>query len=238
MDLNINKWTKEIYHNYIEYLKKLGDEKYKNFHSKLTTTKYEILGITLPMQRKIAKEICKGDIISFLDFGGTEYYEEVLIRGLVIATIKDKDLFLNYLDNYFLQIDNWAICDSFCNSLKIINLDKEYWFNYFSDYLKSDKEFVVRVGLVIFLDFYVEDDYIEQIFKLVDDIKLDKYYVNMAAAWLLCECFIKVREKTLKYLEKSRVNTFTFNKTISKIRDSYRVSLEDKEYLKSLKRKD
>lgn len=238
MNFNIDKWTKEIYQEYIEYLKKLRDDKYKNFHSKLTTTKYEILGITLPMQRRIAKEICKGDIISFLEFNSTEYYEEVLIRGLVIATIKDKDLFLNNLDNYVLQIDNWGICDSFCNSLKIINLNKEYWFSYFINYLNSDKEFVVRVGLVIFLDFFVEDDYVERIFELVEDIKLDKYYVNMAIAWLLCECFIKFREETLKYLEKSCVNTFTFNKTISKIRDSYRVSLDDKEYLKSLKRKD
>lgn len=238
MDLNKSIWTKEIYQEYINYLKSLSNEKYKNFYSKLTITKYEILGITLPMQRRIAKEICKGDIISFLEFNNIEYYEEVLIRGLVIATIKDEDLFLNYLDDYVLQIDNWAICDSFCNSLKIINLDKEYWFDYFTNYLKSDKEFIVRVGLVVFLNFYVEDNYIEQIFKLVDDIRLDIYYVNMAIAWLLCECFVKNREKTLKYLEKSRVNTFTFNKTISKIRDSYRVSLNDKEYLKSLKRKD
>ena len=127
--MNLNKilWTKEIYQEYINYLKSLGNEKYKNFHSKLTTTKYEILGITLPMQRKIAKEICKGDIISFLEFNNAEYYEEVLIRGLVIATIKDKDLFLNYLDNYVLQIDNWGICDSFCNSLKIINLENLYY---------------------------------------------------------------------------------------------------------------
>lgn len=238
MNFKIDKWTKEKYDEYINYLKSLADEKYKKFHSKLTTTKYEILGVRMPLQRKIAKEICKGDIFSFLEFNSSNYYEEVLIRGLVIASIKDKELLLNYLDDYVMQIDNWGICDSFCNSLKIVNKDKDYWFNYFSSYLNSDEEFTVRVGLIIFLNFYVEEKYMLKIFELIDKINLDKYYVNMGIAWLLCECFIKVREKTLEYFKKSHINTFTFNKTISKIRDSYRVSLEDKEYLKSLKRND
>lgn len=238
MNFKIDKWTKEKYDEYINYLKSLADEKYKKFHSKLTTTKYEILGVRMPLQRKIAKEICKGDIFSFLEFNSSNYYEEVLIRGFVIASIKDKELLLNYLDDYVIQIDNWAICDSFCNSLKIVNKDKDYWFNYFSSYLNSDEEFNVRVGLIVFLNFYVEEKYMLKIFELIDKINLDKYYVNMGIAWFLCECFIKFREKTLEYFKKSHINTFTFNKTISKIMDSYRVSLEDKEYLKSLKRND
>jgi len=236
MDLKIDKWTKEKYSEYISYLKSLADEKYKSFHSKLTTTKYEILGVRMPIQRKIAKEICKGDIISFLEFNSCNYYEEVLIRGIVLASINNKDLLLNYLDSYVEKIDNWAICDSFCNSLKIVAKDKEYWFKYFSNYLDSNQEFTVRVGLILFLNFYIEKEYVNKIFALLDKIRLDKYYVNMGISWLLCECFIKFREETLEYFKKSHINTFTFNKTISKIRDSYRVSLEDKEYLKSLKR--
>ena len=236
MELKIDKWTKEIYSEYISYLKSLAYEKYKEFHSKLTTTKYEIIGIRMPLQRKIAKEICKGDIISFLEFDSSNYYEEVLIRGLILASIKDKKVLLKYLDSYVEKIDNWAICDSFCNSLKIVVKDKEYWFNYFSNYLDSNQEFTIRVGLIVFLNFYIEKEYIKKIFELIDKINLDKYYVNMGISWLLCECFIKFREETLEYFKKSHINTFTFNKTISKIRDSYRVSLEDKEYLKSLKR--
>ena len=84
----------------------------------------------------------------------------------------------------------------------------------------------------------MSDEYLDCIFKLIDEIELDKYYVNMGISWLLCECFIKYRDKTLEYLLKSQVNTFTFNKTISKIRDSYRVSKEDKLYLNSLKKKE
>lgn len=232
------KWTEKEYLTYIEYLKSLGEETYKNFHSKLTTTQYEILGIRVPLQRKIAKYLAKGDIKSFLEKSKNTYYEEVMIKGFVIASIKEKDLFLKYLEDYVSLIDNWAITDGFCNSLKIVKQDEYFWFCYFSNFLKSKEEFKVRVGLIVFLSFYIKEPYIEKIFSLVDEIKLDKYYVNMGIAWLLCECFTKYREKTLNYLLKSKINTFTFNKTISKIRDSYRVSKEDKEYLNTLKRKE
>lgn len=236
--LKKERWTQEEYLEYVTYLKENADARYKQFHSKLTTTKYEILGVRLPIQRRIAKEISKGDIPSFLECVQSEFYEEVMIEGLVLASIKEKETFLNYLEDYVSKIDNWAICDSFCNSLKIIREDKAYWLSYFSSYLKSREEFTVRVGLIVFLNFYVEKEYLEQIFSYIDQIELDKYYVNMGIAWLLCECFIKFREETLTYLQKTQVNAFTFNKTISKIRDSYRVSTEDKEYLQSLKRKE
>lgn len=238
MNLKLEKWTNDIYQEYIHYLKSLREEEYKKFHSKLVETKYEILGIRLPIQRRIAKEICQGDIISFLECTKDNYYEEIMIKGLVLASVKDENLFLNYLDSYVSQIDNWGICDSFCNSLKIVNKNKKFWFSYFSNYINSKEEFRVRVGLIVFLNFYMEKEYIQQIFDIIDSITLDKYYVNMGTSWLLCECFIRFREETLIYFSKSKVNAFTFNKTISKIRDSYRVSSEDKEYLKSLKRKD
>ena len=235
--LKLEKWTKEEYQDYIEYLKSLKDTKYKEFHSKLTTTKYEILGIRVPIQRKIANSISKGDIVSFLTCSENNYYEEVMIKGFVIAKIKEKELLLHYLDDYVSLIDNWAICDGFCNSLKIVESDKEFWFSYFTNYLKSEEEFHIRVGLIVLLSFYVSEEYLEKIFSWIDQITLDKYYVNMGIAWLLCECFTKYRSITLDYLLKSKVNTFTFNKTISKIRDSYRVSKEDKDYLNTLKRK-
>lgn len=235
--LKKEEWTKKDYQEYLEYLKSLKDTKYKEFHSKLTTTKYEILGIPVPMQRKIANYIAKGDIASFLKQTESNYYEEVMIKGFVLSKLKSKEELLNYLDDYVSLIDNWAICDGFCNSLKIVLSDKDFWFTYFTDYLKSKEEFRIRVGLIVFLSFYVGDEYLEKIFALIDQITLDKYYVNMGIAWLLCECFTKYKDITLNYLLKSKVNTFTFNKTISKIRDSYRVSKEDKEYLTTLKRK-
>ncbi len=237
-NLVLDLWMEEDYEAFISFLKRQGDSKYKAFHSRLTTTKYEILGLTVPMQRKIAKEISKGDILSFLVCTKDVYYEEVMIKGFILASIKEKKELLKYLDSYVSLIDNWAICDGFCNSLKMVTQDKEFWFSYFSNYLKSKEEFRIRVALIVFLSFYVVEPYIDAIFKLVDTIDVDMYYVNMGIAWLLCECFTKYRDKTLRYLVKSKVNTFTFNKTISKIRDSYRVTKEDKAYLISMKRKD
>jgi len=226
------------YHNYnafINYLKSLQDLKYKEFHSKLTFTKYEIIGIRVPLLRKIAKEIINSNYKKFLNDVGSLYYEEVFIEGLVITSLKEDEL-LNYLPKFIKKIDNWAICDSFCNSLKIVKKDYKKYFDYFKNYLKSNDEFTIRVALVVFLSFYVNEDYINEIFGLIDQITIDKYYVNMAIAWLLAECFIKYPKETDDYLTKSKINNFTFNKTISKICDSYRVSKEEKERLKSMRR--
>ncbi len=238
MELKQQQWSKDKYQEYVKYLESLQDISYKEFHSKLTTTKYEIIGIRVPIQRKIAKEICKGDVFSFLKECKENYYEEVLIKGFVIAHIKEKEAFLSYFSSYLPLIDNWAICDGFCNCLELVKEHPEELFTYFLSLLQAKEVFTIRVGIVVLLTFYIQKEYLEDIFKAIDQIQVDSYYVNMAIAWLLCSCFIKYREKTLLYLEKSHINTFTFNKTISKIRDSYCVSLEEKEFVQSLRRKE
>lgn len=224
------------YNDFINYLFSLQDLKYKEFNKKLTFTKYEIIGIRVPILRKIAKEIIKSDYHKFLDNGGTTYYEEIFIEGLVIAALPESEI-MNYLPNYILKIDNWAICDSFCNSLKIVKINPLKYFEYFSIYINSEEEFSVRVALVVFLNFYIKKKYLNKIFNLIDQIKIDKYYTNMAIAWLLSEMFIKYPEETQKYLNKTKINDFTFNKMISKVCDSYRVSEEVKIRLKELRRK-
>ena len=114
-------WNKTTYQEYLNYLNSISEEEYKNFHSKLCFTKYQILGIRVPIMRKIAKNISKSNIEEFLKLCGNTYYEEVFIEGLVISNIKDEDIFIKYFSNYINKIDNWGICDTFCNSLKIIN---------------------------------------------------------------------------------------------------------------------
>lgn len=223
------------YKDFLNYLKSLQDLKYKEFHSRLTFTKYEIIGIRVPIMRKIAKELIKEDYQKFLNNVGNKYYEEVFIEGLVIASLKEEELF-SYLPKYVKKIDNWAICDSFCNSLKIVNRNPSKYFDYFKEYLKSADEFTVRVALIVYLNFYIKEEYLFKIFELIDEITLDKYYINMAIAWLLAECYIKFPKETINYLKVTKVNNFTFNKTISKIRDSYRVDKETKERLKKMRR--
>ena len=236
MDLDLLKWDNDTYNDYLDYLKSLADVKYLEFNKKIINTNYKMLGIRVPLLKKIAKKISKGDVEEFLKFCEPKYYEEVFIRGLVICSISDIKISTEEIIKFLKYIDNWAICDSFCNSLKIVNTNKDYFFKYFNDLIKQGTEYAIRVSLVAFINYYVEDKYIEEIFSIIDSINTDKYYVNMAIAWLLCEMYTKYKEMTLKYIKKSALNDFVINKTIGKIRDSYRIKDEDKELIKQFKR--
>ncbi len=231
-----DRWTEESYYNYLNYLKSLADNKYKNFQQKLCTTKYEILGIKIPLLRKIAKEISKTNYLEFLKLCKNTFYEEVLIEGLVIANIKDEKIFIEYFNEYIKKIDNWAICDSFCNSLKIVTKNPLKYFKLAKKLSLNKKEFISRTGLIIILNFYVKEEYLNDIFNTLDKINSNKYYINMAESWLICELYIHYPQETEKYLLNNNLNNFTHNKAISKIKDSYRVSKEQKNYLDTLKR--
>ncbi len=234
--MEFNTWNKEKYKEFIDYLISLKDDKYKEFNSKLITTKYKMLGIRMPLLRKIASDIFKSDYQKFLEVAGTNYFEEVMIKGFVIAKIKDIKELEKYFDNYIDLIDNWAINDSFCNSLKIVNKNKDYFMNMVLKLINRGKEYHLRVGLIILLNFYIQKEYLKKIFGILDNINSDLYYVNMACAWLLCEVFTKYSDITLEYLENNKLNKFTINKTVSKIRDSYRVSKELKDYVLKYRR--
>lgn len=230
-------WNKETYQEYINYLISIKEDKYKEFHSKLCFTKYEILGIRLPIIRKIAKEISKTNYEDFLKLTKTKYYEEVLIEGLVISTIKDESIFDKYFNKYIPKIDNWGICDSFCNSLNIVIKNPTKYFNLCKELSLSNEEFISRVGLIIILNYFIKQEYLKDIFNILDSITSDKYYINMAQAWLICELYIYYPQETEKYLKNNKLNNFTHNKSISKIRESYRIPKEKKDYLNTLKRK-
>lgn len=230
-------WNEETYQEYQDYLKEIKEEQYRDFHQKLTPTKYEILGIRMPQQRKIAKDILKTDITSFLQVTKNEYYEEVMIKGLVIASIKEEKQFKKELEQFLTLIDNWAICDSFCNSLKIIKTNPSKYFTYFLELLKKEEPFTIRVGLIAILNWYINEEYLKDILKSIDQITIDHYYVNMGISWLLAEIYIKYPNIAEDYFKVTKINDFTMNKTISKIRDSYRVSKEEKEKLTKYRRK-
>lgn len=234
--MDIKEWNKKGYSDFLNYLISLKEKDYKEFSKKLIDTKYEMLGIRLPILRNIAKEIIKTDYTKYLQFNNYKYYEEVMIKGFVIAYSKDETILDKYLYEHIKDIDNWSLCDSFCNSLKLIIKGKEKYFNIFKELTSSNEEYSIRVGLITILSNYVDKNHIDEIFNILDNVKLDTYYVNMANAWLLCECFIKQRDKTLDYLNKSKLNTFSFNKGIQKCLESFRVSKEDKKYLKSIKK--
>ena len=230
-------WDKNKYQDYTKYLNNYKeDKKFIDFNKKLIFTKYEILGIKVHNMRKIAKEISKTDIISFLNNVENNTYEEVMIEGLTISYIKDIDLCLKYFNKFINKIDNWAICDTCISSMKIVNKNKELFLRQIKKYIKSKDEYVVRVGVVLLLDYYIEDSYIDLVFDMINSINREEYYINMAIAWLVSVCFVKYRNKTFKYLKDNKLNKFTYNKSIQKIIESYRVSIEDKDVLRNMKR--
>lgn len=235
IELN-NTWDEVQYNKLINYLNNIGEEKYKDFNSKLVLTKYKMYGIKVPILRDIAKKISKTNIISFLDIVKSNSYEEVMIEGLVISYIKEVDLCIKYFNKFINKIDNWAICDTCISSMKIVNKNKELFLKQIKKYIESKNEYVVRVGVVLLLNYYIEDGYIDLVFDIIDSINREDYYINMAIAWLVSVCFVKYRNKTFKYLNDNKLNRFTYNKSIQKIIESYRVSLEDKEILRSMKR--
>ena len=215
----------------------LSDDKFKTFHSRLCPTTDNIIGVRLPLLRQLAKEIAKGDWRNFLSNSKEEYYEEILINGLVIAYAKcDVEERLNYIESFVPKIDNWAICDSFCNTLKFVNKNKEIMWEFIQPYLKSYNEFEIRFAVVIILNYYITEDYIDLVLKTLDNIKHDGYYVKMAVAWAISMCFVKFEEKTMAYLKDNSLDDFTYNKSLQKICESLRVDKNTKELIKSMKR--
>lgn len=234
MELDKIKWNNKRYKEFIKYLKSLGNLKDKNFNEKLIKTKYEIIGIKIPILRSITKSISKGDYIKFIDLIEHNYLEETIIHGLLLNEIKEDDVFYNYLEKFLPFIDNWATCDIFCFKNKKKYTDE--YFDYYYNLSLDKREFYSRVGLITILANYLEEKYIDKVLDLINKTNSDYYYVNMARAWVLCDCYIKFKDKTNKFLLNNNIDKLTFNKAISKMCDSYRVSKEEKEYLKSIKR--
>ena len=139
------------------------------------------------------------------------------------------DEILSFLDSYIQKIDNWALCDSFVTHLKIVSNYPDLFLEKIKQYIKSKNEYEVRVGFVLLLNYYIDDKNLDQIFNLCNQDSLNTYYVKMAKAWLISQCFIQYKEKTLSFLKTNHLDSFTQNRAISKIRDSYRVSKEDKD---------
>lgn len=219
-------------------LLELQDKEYRNFHSKLCTTKYNILGVNLPTMRKIAKRLSKEDLKLFLNNCYNDYYEEIMIQGLAIAYSKyPKEDILQLIDNYIYKIDNWAICDSFCNTLKIIGKNREFFYLYILRCLESNEEFIIRFGIVILMNYYINDKYFNDIVEKIIKIDSKYYYVQMAQAWFLAEAYLSYPVIVTRLLENKVLSLFVHNKSIQKMVESYRISKEDKEYLKSLKQK-
>ena len=226
--------------NVKEELKLLADEKYRKFHSSLCPGTNNILGIRIPILRNYAKELSANHSLEFLlDNIDDEYNEEIMLKGMIIGLNKNLkwDDLQKYIKDYVPKINNWGICDCFCAGLKISKRYKEEMWNLINKYLKSDKEFEVRFAIVMILDYYIDESYLERNFEIFNNIKLDKYYVKMAVAWAISICVIKFYDETIDYLKyKSDLDDWTYNKAIRKAIESYRIENKQKEFLRKMKK--
>ena len=235
MNLIRDRWDNNSYNEFIEYLFEIRDVKYRDFHSNLGVGN-NVIGIRTPILKSIAKDISKGNYIEFLELLREDYYEEVTLYGLIVCNIKDFDVNIKHLNIYSNRINNWASCDLFCSSYKIVNKYKDYYFKYINDNISSDNLWIRRMCFVLIIFYYIEDKYFDDIFMLCDKYNINEYYVQMAVAWLISICFIKYRDRTLEYIKNNKLDNFTHNKAIQKIRESYRVDSRDKDSLNKLKR--
>lgn len=220
-----------------EELFKLADEKYKEFHSGLCPGTNNIIGIRVPVLRNYAKQLAKEyNIQELLLKIDNQYYEEIMLQGMLIGLMKDEFKEIEkQIEKFVPKIDNWAVCDVFCAGLKITkNYKKEMW-ELIQKYLKSTKEFEIRFAVVMILDYYIEKQYLEEEFQIFKSIKHEGYYVKMAVAWALSLCLVKFYEETILYLKETKLDKFTYNKALQKAIESYRITDEQKKELRKMK---
>lgn len=228
--------------NIMNKLIELQDLKYRDFNKNLCPdTNKEMLGIRIPILRKLAKEILKDeyDWNKFVKNEKVKYFEEVILQGLIIAysnlEFEEK---LKYITMFVPRIDSWAICDTFVPTLKIKPKYLEKYWNYILKYLESEKEFEIRFAIISMLDYFINDEYVDMVIKKIDKISHDGYYVKMGAAWTLAEIGIKYNEKAMAYLNgNNNLDKFTYNKTLQKMIESYRIDKNQKDLLRKMKRK-
>lgn len=204
----------------------------------------EILGIKIPELRKIAKKIAvSNEFEQYIEESDRKtykrYIEETIMVGLVIAYSKIKlEQKLKYLKKYVPQIKNWLINDTVCATLKVKKeQDQSMLWDFIIPYLKSKNQFEVRFAVIMLLHNFIIEEYVDKVIAQLDKIDNKEYYAEMAVAWTLAEIGIKFNDKAMKYLKgNNNLDKFTFNKTLQKMRESYRIPKEQKEELKAMKR--
>lgn len=219
-------------------LAKYVDDRYREFVERGTPgEKRPFLGIRMPQIRSVVKKVAPESIPAMLA-EEPMIFEEVLARAMLVARLPYAEM-LKYFDSQVDYTDSWGSCDTFVAALRPVVKGHlpEFLDAKVEPLLADSREFAVRVGLVALLNFYVQPDYLAMIFDRVEGLaKREEYYIRMAIAWLVAECFIKFPEETLGYLQASRLPKWTFNKAISKMCESLRVAPEVKEYLRTLRK--
>lgn len=221
-----------------EQLCALQDLKYKKFHSKLmpTISPDVIIGVRTPELRKFAKQLVKTtDVELFMQELPHSYYEENNLHGFLIENISDFDACIAALNQFLPYVDNWATCDMM--SPKVLKKDLPKLFEWVKVWMASGETYTIRFGVNMLMKYFLDEAFSQEYPELVASIQSKEYYVKMVVAWYFATALAKQYEEVLPYLTEHRLDRWTHNKTIQKAVESYRVTAEQKIFLKSLKLK-
>lgn len=217
-----------------EKLFEMQDLGYREFHSKLmpTVDKEKIIGIRTPELRKFAKEFAKSEEKEmFLNTLPHQYYEEDNLHGFLLEMEKDYDTLVKKVEKFLPYVDNWATCDMM--RPKIFKRHLPELFERLKVWLESEHVYTIRYGIGMLLSFYLDEEFDEKHLEMVAKIRSEEYYVNMMIAWYFATALAKQWDSTICYIEKQKLDKWTHNKAIQKAIESYRITKEQKEYLRT-----
>lgn len=218
-------------------LESLADPAYKAFNESLLPGVETAYGIRLPQMRQVAKTLLRQDPAGFLEHFQPNCYEETQLRGLVIGGMKlPWEEKCPLVEDFLPRIDNWAVCDTFCGSLKPRSpQDVPLMWEFLKPLYASDEEYKARFAAVMQLSHFVDAAHLEEGLGLLGQVRHPGYYAKMAVAWALSVWFVKFPQETESLLAQRAFEPWVQNKAIQKVRESRRVSKEDKDRLLSYK---
>ncbi len=220
-----------------EKLFELEDKDYAEFQRKLipNVAPETIIGVRTPELRKLAKEAAKlPGIEEYMKVLPHGYYEEYNLHGILIEGIKDYDRCIEELNEFLPYVDNWATCDLV--SPKVFKKHLPELIGQIRIWMSSDRPYTIRFGMEALMRHFLDDQFQPEYLELAAGIRSEEYYVNMMTAWFFATALAKQYDKTISYIEEQRLDEWTHNKAIQKAIESYRVSDEQKAYLRTLKR--
>lgn len=216
----------------------LAEESNAKRSSTITPNAKPILGARIPDLRKLAKEIAKDDYKDFLEHCPDDYFEQQALQAFVLGYAKDDILvLLSYADAFVPKIQDWAVNDAFCQTFKIARKHREEVFDWVMKYAEREEEYAQRVAAVLLLSHFLTDEYIDRVLSVMNRLQYDGYYTKMGAAWCVAEAYIKYPKQTKRFLTENELSDWVYNKAIQKMTESFRVSEEEKEILRAMKRK-
>lgn len=217
-------------------LLEMGEPEYAAFQAKLTPTiaPESFIGIRVPILRKLAKEYGKDpESEEFLHTLPHTYYDENMLHGLLISQMKDYEECMRALEEFFPYVDNWAVCDIM--SPKVFRKHKDRLYPEIVEWSKSEHTYTCRFGLEMLMTHFLDEDYNPDTLEIPAAVQSQEYYVRMMVAWYFATALAKQWDSVIPYIEKKRLEPWTHKKTIQKACESYRITDEQKNYLRSLK---